>query len=393
MKILKALIAGIILAGVFYLGFGYGEIKTSDYSARLNKLSKTVNLTLFWETLDDLKSSYVDRQDINSQKVLYGAISGMVKSLGDPYTTFFDPHDAKRFLAEVRGKFEGVGMEISIKNNQLTVIAPLKGTPAFAAGIKAGDKIIKINNKSTTGMTLEEAVNLIRGPKGTEVTLSVFRSGWEKIKEIKIIRNVIKVPSIKWELKDGNIAYIEIYTFSQTADADFRKAALEIIKSPAKKIILDLRGNPGGFLEVSQNIAGWFLKRGKIVTIEAFGNGKEKIYRAPGPSRLLSYPLVVLINEGSASASEILAASLRDNRGIKLIGEKSFGKGSVQIVKRLSDNSALKVTVAKWLTPKKAAINKIGLEPDIKVKMTADDYKKGKDPQLEKALEVIKKIK
>ena len=230
------------------------------------------------------------------------------------------------------------------------------------------------------------------------MTLTIFRDGWEDVKDFKIVRDVIEIPSLKWEIKRPasgypDIAYIKLYQFSEAAKFAFNKAALEILSSPAKKIILDLRNNPGGYLEVSQDIAGWFLEKGQIVTIEDFG-GKEpsQEYKANGPSDLLSYPMVVLINQGSASASEILAGSLRDNRSIKLIGEKSFGKGSVQELADLREGS-LKITVARWLTPKGDLINKEGLTPDIEIKMTEEDYNEDKDHQLDKAIEILQELK
>jgi carboxyl-terminal processing protease len=350
-----------------------------------------IDFSLFWEAYHKLQEKFVSPEKIGTQKIIYGAISGMVKSLQDPYTVFFPPEETKRFIEDTRGSFEGVGMEIDIRNNQLQVVAPLEGTPAQRAGLRAGDKILAINGTSTADLTIEEAVNLIRGPKGTEVTLTIFRDGWQKPKEIKIVREVIQIPSLKWELKDNDIAYLKLYQFSEKASFDFTQAAIEILNSPARAIILDLRDNPGGYLEVAQDIAGWFLERGQIVTIEDFGGKRENIkYKAEGNGKLSSYPTVILINKGSASGSEILAGALRDNRGIKLIGEKSFGKGSVQELEKLRDGSSLKITVAKWLTPKGELITDKGLEPDIKVEMTEEDFEKGRDPQLDKAIEIIK---
>lgn len=350
-----------------------------------------IDFSLFWEAYHKLGEKFVDKEKFNIQKMIYGAISGMVKSLEDPYTIFLPPEETKKFIEDVTGRFEGVGMEIGIRKGQLQVIAPLEGTPAQRAGLRAGDKILKINETPTADLTIDEAVSLIRGPKGTEVTLTIFREEWEKTKEIKIVREVIEIPSLKWELKEGEIAYLKLYQFSEKAGFDFRIAAIEILNSPAQKIILDLRNNPGGYLEVAQDIAGWFLERGQIVVIEDFGKEKEKKeYKAKGNSKLLPYPIVVLINQGSASGSEILAGALRDNRGILIIGEKSFGKGSVQELEELRGGSSLKITVAKWLTPKGELITDKGLEPDIKVEMTDEDYEKERDPQLEKALEIIK---
>lgn len=352
-----------------------------------------INFSLFWEAYHKLQDKFVDKEKFDVQKMIYGAISGMVKSLEDPYTVFLNPEETKKFIEDIKGTFEGVGMEIGQRKGQLQVISPLEGTPAQRAGLRAGDKILEIDGKSTIDMTIDEAVNLIRGPKGTEVTLTIFREEWEKTKEIKIVREIIEVPSLKWEMKENNIAYLKLYQFSEKASFDFTKAAIEIINSPAQKIILDLRNNPGGYLEVAQEISGWFLEKRQTVVIEDFGEGKEKKeYKTKGPALLLTYPIVVLINQGSASGSEILAGALRDNRGIILIGEKSFGKGSVQELERLSRESSLKITVAKWLTPKGKLITDVGLEPDIKVEMTEEDYEKERDPQLDKAIEIIKSL-
>jgi carboxyl-terminal processing protease len=241
-------------------------------------------------------------------------------------------------------------------------------------------------------LTLDEAVNLIRGPKGTKVKLTIYREGWSESKDFEIVRAVIEIPSLKWEMKDG-IVYLKIYQFTEKAALDFARAAMEILAKPSQKMILDLRDNPGGYLEVAQDIAGWFLEKGEIVAIEDFGNGKTKEYKSEGPARFLDYKIVVLINQGSASGAEILAGALRDNRGILLIGEKSFGKGSVQEVENLKGGSSLKITVAKWLTPKGKSISETGLTPDIEVKMTEKDVEEGKDPQLEKAIEILKEMK
>lgn len=385
--ILIFLIFSLISGGV-YTGFLIGKSQCKICQP------EEIDFSLFWEAYHKLQEKFVDKEKFDTQKIIYGAISGMVKSLEDPYTIFLSPEETKRFEEDVKGVFEGVGMEIGIRKGQLQVIAPLEGTPAQKAGLRASDKIIKIDEKSTIDMSLEEAVNLIRGPKGTQVTLTILREGWEKPKDFKITRAVIEIPSLNWEIKDKDIAYLKLYQFSEKAGSDFRKAATEILNSPAKKIILDLRNNPGGYLEIAQDISGWFLKEGEMVVIEDFGGKREqKIYKAEGPGRFLDYPMVILINEGSASASEILAGALRDNRGIILIGEKTFGKGSVQELEKLKGGSSLKITVARWLTPKGELITDKGLEPDIKVEMNDEDYNEGRDPQLDKALEVIKEMR
>ncbi|MBZ9571977.1 S41 family peptidase [Patescibacteria group bacterium] len=381
------LVVGILVS--FGLGFLFGELQVVCPVCPPEEL----DFSLFWEAWEVLEEKFAEPQKFDIQQMIYGAISGMVRSLDDPYTIFLDPEETEKFIEEVKGVFEGIGAEIGIKKGQLLIIAPLKGTPAQKAGLRSGDKILKVEDILTADLTINEAVSLIRGPEGTEVTLTIFREGWEEPKEIKIVRAVIEIPSLKWELIEGDIAHLEIYQFSEKASLDFKKAAIEILDSPAKKIILDLRNNPGGYLEVAQDIAGWFLERGDVVVIEDFGVGKEKKeYKAGGNSWLLPHPTVILINQGSASGSEILAGALRDNRGIKIIGETSFGKGSIQELEELKGGSSLKITVAKWLTPKGELITDQGLEPDIEVEMTLEDYEEDRDPQLGKAIEVVKQL-
>ena len=399
-KIINYFLAIVILIAVFGVGFNLGK---NQVVCKICK-PENVDFSLFWDAYNKLHQNFISPDKIDNQKIIYGAISGMTRSLGDPYTEFFDPEQSKLFEQYLLGSFDGIGVEIGIKKDQLTIIAPLKGTPGEKAGLKSGDEIIEINGKSTFNMSVDEAVNIIRGKKGTKVVLTIFRESWDQPKNIEIIRDTIKINPVDWELIDstgeagteeGDIAYINIHQFTQSLPGDFKKVAFEILKSPAKKIILDLRDNPGGYLEVAQDITGWFLKSGQVVTIEDFGKDKEKkIFKAEGNAALLNYPIVVLINNGSASASEILAGALRDNRGIKLIGEKSFGKGSVQEVIGLRDGvSFIKVTIAKWLTPNGNLISEVGLSPDVKVELTDDDIDSKKDPQLDKAIEIVRTLK
>jgi carboxyl-terminal processing protease len=396
MKISRKIIFGFcslfILLAVFAGGFYFGQ-----YSKKCEVCQPSeINMSLFWQAWNAIEQKFVNRGDLDVQKMIYGAISGMVDSLGDPYTVFFPPEEAKMFKEDVKGTFEGVGMEIGVRNEQLQIIAPIEGTPAQEAGLRAGDKILEINGTSTTGMTSDAAASMIRGDKGTQVTLKIMREGWEEAKVFVLTRAVISVPSLKLEFKETDsgekIAYISLYQFSASASYDFSSAAIDILNSDAKKIILDLRDNPGGYLEVSQQIAGWFLPQGEVVVTEDFGDGKtaSREYLSSGPSNLSDYKVVVLINGGSASAAEILAGALRDNLKVQLVGEKSFGKGSVQELSDLGDGSSLKITVAKWLTPAGNFITDVGLEPDVKVLMTDEDYDNGKDPQLDKAIEILK---
>ncbi len=390
----KKLFVGLLLVAVVAGVFGAGVYVGKTRVVCANCKPDTIDLSLFWDAYNKLHQNFINPDQIQDQQVIYGAIAGMTKSLNDPYTAFFDPKEAKMFQQDLSGSFDGVGIEVSQRKGQLTVVTPLKDSPSEKAGIKAGDLIVKINGKNSSDITEDEAVNIIRGQKGTSVTLTIFREGWTQPKDFTLVRDTIKIPSIDWELKDSNVAYIHIYQFDQTLSSDFKKIALEILKSPARKIVLDLRNNPGGYLEVCQEIAGWFLPSGQVVTIEDFGPSKQQQqYKAEGNANFASYPVVVLMNRGSASAAEILAGALHDDRNVQLIGEKSFGKGSVQDVVYLSDNASfLKITIAKWLTPKGASISEIGLTPDVAVSVSDADAQAKKDPQLDKALEIIKNL-
>src|SRR3989344_2725174 len=366
-----------------------------------NGKPENVDFSLFWEVYNDLNAKYVDKGKVDSQKILYGAISGLVNSVGDPYTTFFEPVTSKKFQEEISGSFGGIGTEIGKRNNILTVIAPIKDTPAFRAGIKAGDKILKIDSKPTANLSIEEAVNLIRGKRGTKVVLNI-QTETNPARDIELVRDAIKIPTIDWKLIEKNgkkIAYIQIYSFNQTVDSEFKKASEEILKSDADSLILDLRNNPGGLLDSAINLPGRFLDKNQVVVSEVFGDGTKNEFRSEGNSLLKRYPTVILMNGGSASASEILAGALHDNRNIKIVGEKSFGKGSVQELQKYSDGSSLKVTIAKWLTPAGISISDKGIEADIEIKFSEEDLKEeskieigtpDKDAQLDKAIEVLK---
>jgi len=386
----KILLAFFIILAVLGIGFGSGFYYGKSLAPAIPP--EDLDFSLFWEAWHAIEKNYVDPERIDRQQMIYGAIRGMLDSLEDPHTFFMEPDEFKAFEKGAEGRFEGVGMEIGIRDNQLTVIAPLEGTPADRAGLRAGDKIIKIEDKDTQDMSVDMAVLLIRGPKGTEVILTVLREGWSEPKEFTVIRETIDIPSLKWELLEGNIAYIKLYGFTRVAAYDFNVAAAEIMASPAEKIILDLRNNTGGYLDVAQQIAGWFLKKGEIVAFAETISGEiETTYKAEGASKLLPYPAIVLVNQGSASASEILAGALRDNRGIKLVGETTFGKGSIQELKELTEGG-VKITTARWLTPAGNLIDEAGLEPDVAVELTDKDIEEDKDPQLDKALEILREI-
>ncbi len=357
---------------------------------------KDVDFSLFWQVWNSLHEKYVDPNKLDMQELLYGAIDGMVKSVGDPYTVFFKPVVSQKFQEQINGAFGGVGMELGERNGYVTVIAPIKDTPAYKAGIKAGDKILKVDSKETSNYSIDEVVGMIRGQIGTKVLLNVISEGDKKSRDVTLVREKIRVPALKWQMMNNNIAYIQIYEFSQNVDTDFENAAQEILKSPAKGIVIDLRNNPGGLLESAIDLAGWMLDKGQVVTMEEFKDGSRQEFKSDGNSALRGYPTIILINGGSASASEILSGALHDNRPVQLVGEKSFGKGSVQELENYDNGSSLKVTVAKWLTPKGRSITQLGIDPDVVVPISTyptaslEFGTPGKDPQLDKALQLLK---
>ena len=391
----------ILLIIVFFLGYkkGQNDVYSENKSVPLgkavveNQLSAKdgkVDFALFWKVWDLVKEKHVDRNNLDAQKMVYGAINGMLQSTKDPYSNFFNPEESKMFSQDIAGSFDGIGAELGVKDEILTVVAPLDGSPAKEAGLRSGDKILKINGKSSLDLTIEEAVEMIRGKRGTEVVLNILHDGDNEAIDIAITRRKIVVDSVKLEFKEDNIAYLKIIKFSEDVDTQFDVALNKIITTKSKGIILDLRDNPGGLLNKSIDIASRMMPKDKIVVSEEDSSGKKNDLYTSGGDKLSSIPMVVLINEGSASASEILAGALKDNQGLTFVGEKTFGKGCVQQLIDLPGGSSVKITVAKWLTPKGEYIMDKGIAPDVEVKMTADDYKNKLDPQFNKALELIK---
>ncbi|MDD3285424.1 MAG: S41 family peptidase [Patescibacteria group bacterium] len=348
------------------------------------------NFNLYWEVWDRLKSDYVDKNKIKDEDMFYGSLRGLAASMDDPYTIFMDPEEAQEFSDDLSGTFEGIGAEVGMRNDLITVIAPLAGMPAEKAGIRAGDKIYAINSESTIGLGVDEAVKKIRGPKGTEVVLTIIRQDEEKPLDIKIIRDQIFVKSVKTEVRKDGVMVITVSNFNDDTLDLFNQAIETALTKNPKGLILDLRNNPGGYLDTAISMASAWVKEGPVV-VEQFGEGKRQEYFATGNNRLGSFKTVVLINGGSASASEIVAGALRDYKKATIVGEQSYGKGSVQSLRDLSDGSALKVTVAKWLTPNGDFINDKGISPDVEVKLSKDDLNKNVDPQMNKALELILK--
>lgn len=415
--IIIILLSGGLFGFGLYLGFEMNPRHISPPESLVNtedKLSSTVDFSPFWKAWKILDEKFVptkiststltDSATTTIQDRVWGAIGGLTGSLGDPYTVFFPPEESKTFETEISGNFEGVGMEIGIKDDVITVVAPLKGNPAQRAGILAGDKILAIDGQSTINMSVDKAVKLIRGKVGTKVKITIAREGKKEPLEFTITREIINIPTVDTEIKGGKTAsgngsriingvfIIKLYNFYSTSPNLFREALREFIESESDKLILDLRGNPGGYLEAAVDMASWFLPLGKVVVIEDFGkNAPVQIYRSKGYNIFNSnLKMVVLVDGGSASASEILAGALKEYNIAKLVGTKTFGKGSVQEVVKITSETSLKVTIARWLTPLGNSISENGLSPDFEVKLTQEDITKGKDLQTDKAIEVLK---
>lgn len=329
-------------------------------------------------------------EEANQQRV-WGMIQGLAESLGDPYTFFLPPKENEIFAEDISGEFTGVGMEIAVRDKMLTVVSPLKDTPAEKAGIKSGDKILKIDGTDTEGMDISTAVSRIRGPKGSQVTLLIMREGFSAAREFKIRRDVINVPTVITETRD-DVFVIEMRSFTANSPELFRRALREFVESRRSRLILDMRGNPGGYLEAAVDMASWFLPSGKIVVIEDYaGNEENIVHRSRGYDIFNeNLRMVILVDRGSASASEILAGALRHYGTATVVGERTFGKGSVQELIEITANTALKLTVARWLAPDGAQIPLDGLKPDIEVGITEKDREAEKDPQLDAALEVVR---
>ncbi|MEK7067761.1 MAG: S41 family peptidase [Patescibacteria group bacterium] len=365
-----------------------GRVLNKYETAQRENLARDVDFNMFWQVWEMLKEKYVDKDTLKDKEMFYGALRGLVNSAGDPYTVFMNPVVSQEFADDMKGTFEGIGAEVGIKGEILTVIAPLADMPAEAAGLKAGDKILKINGEDTSPMTIDEAVGKIRGPKGTTVTLNVWRESFDKPQDFVITRSTIVVKSVTWSMNKDKLMVIKISHFNDDTAELFDRAVRETIKQNPKGIILDLRNDPGGYLETAIEVASEWIEEGVVVT-EKFNEEKKNEYLARGRARLQDFKTVVLVNEGSASASEIVAGALKDLGLAQIVGAKTFGKGSVQELEYLPDGSSLKITVAKWLTPKGININDEGIMPDAEVNLTPEDYEADKDPQMEKAIQTL----
>ena len=392
---------GIIAVVFFAIGFALGqkklEVTRRNFVPSItigNKLppeNQNVDFSLFWQVFEALPKTYFDKSAIDGQRLLYGAISGMVRSLGDPYTAFLDPKQNEAVKSELAGSYEGVGIQIGFnKDKRLVVIAPLSGTPAAKAGLLPRDLILKISERETFDLTLPEAVDLIRGPAGTKVKLTLRHEGEETDYEVEIGREKITVKSVELKFVDddgGKVAVVKVGRFGETTDSEWDEAVNRVQLEGARAIIVDMRNNPGGLLTSAVHLGSEFIT-GTIVKQE-FADGSIKPLSADHRGELLDIPIVVIINGGSASAAEILAGAIQDSRRGKLVGEQSFGKGTVQDAVDLPGGAGLHVTIARWLTPKEKNIHDVGITPDIEIKMTKEDMEADRDPQLKKALELL----
>lgn len=373
----------------------YGQVEGKEEAAPAY-LGQDVNFKIFWDVWNKIQSEYIDRP-VGETKLFYGALAGLVAGLDDPFSTFMEPQTATEFQDGLAGKFEGIGAEIGIRNDVLTIISPLVESPAEKAGLLAGDVILEIDGFSTKNIDVNEAVRRIRGDQGTSVKLKIYRPKEEKMMDFDVTRDVIKIVSVELHkitkeqydvLGEQQVDLIKVTNFNADTEERFRRAVAEAAKDKPAGIILDLRSNPGGYLDTAIALANAWVDQGRVIVAEKFANDK-KVNLAPNQPVLNNVKTVVLVNGGSASSSEIVAGALQDHGLATLIGEKTFGKGSVQQLENLADGSAVKLTIARWLTPNGRTIDKEGIKPDIEVGRTVEDINNGKDPQLDRAIQFL----
>jgi len=402
---LGAGLALLLVVAAFFSGVHFGTLNTDGSKVESGLLSlfggtstqpdQDADLSEFWRVWNLMEEKYVNASTpdaVTADERLRGAIQGMVRSYGDPYTVFLPPSDAEKFDEDISGNFGGLGMEVGIRNGVITIIAPLPETPAEKAGLLAADVIAKIDEVSTENMSIDEAVSRLRGEEGTEVRLSIYREGEADFLEIPVVRGIITIPTVKTQ-QHGDVFVIALYSFNALAEMKMQEALREYTQSGATKLVFDLRGNPGGFLQSAVSISSYFLPAGQVVVRENFGDGsEEELYRSSGKTLGAFEPeeMVVLINGGSASASEIVAGALSQHGVATLMGETTFGKGSVQELVDLPEGSSLKVTIARWFTPDGTSISEAGLPPDIEIKRTAEQIMADEDPQLDAAIAWLK---
>ncbi len=362
-----------VLAALFFAAGTYQASKV----ATAGDSSTYEQLRLFASVLDLVQRDYVE--PVTPQKLIYGAIEGMLTSL-DPHSSFMKPEDFKELKVETKGSFTGIGIEITLVDRVLTVVSPIEGTPAYKAGLKSNDKILKIDGKSTKNMSLMEAVKLLRGPKGTKVTVSIYRKGWHDLKDFVLVRDVIPIKSVKSRILEDTYGYVRITNFQSKTSADLHKALKKLSSEKALKgLVLDLRNNPGGLLDQAVKVSDTFLDEGLIVYTDGRLKEQQMRFSAHKAGTQPNYPVVVLVNEGSASASEIVAGALQDHKRAIILGMQTFGKGSVQTIIPLEDGAAVRLTTARYYTPSGRSIQAKGITPDIIVPYVIEEEKKNKD--------------
>ncbi len=382
----------VVLTMVFVMGYGVGNGNISLGRGRADSVSNNLPDNLNYRDVEALYDKLRENYDgkLTEAELIEGLKEGLVNAAGDQYTQYLTPKEAKEFDQELNGTFSGIGARLmEDKNKMVMVETPLAGYPAEKSGLKARDVIIEINGESALDMSVSDAVDKIRGEEGTKVKIKVSRDGREQL-DFEITRETISIPSVESKILEGNIGYLQVSRFDETTGELARQAAQEFKDTQVKGVVLDLRNNPGGLLDAAVSLSGIWLPQGKTVLQEKRDGKVIKTYESDGPAILKDFKTVVLINEGSASASEITAGALRDNNAATLLGEKSFGKGSVQTLERLSNGGILKVTIARWFTPNGKNIDKTGIEPDKKVERSIEDVQKGRDPQLDAAIGKIK---
>lgn len=392
-KVIKSVGLCAVAAIIFLFGVGIGNgriVLGNTQEAANGKLPATLDYNSVQQVYQLLKTKYDGQLD--ASKLLSGMKSGLAAATGDPHTEYFDKNAAKDFENQLNGSFTGIGAELGQDDKgNLVIVAPIDGFPASRAGLRPQDMVVDINGTSTTGMTVDEAVNRIRGPKGTNVTLHIIREKTQDM-TLTITRDDIKIPSVKWEMLDGSVGSIKVSQFSDDTSVLIKNAAYALRDQGAKSILLDLRGNPGGLLTAAVDMASMWLPRGTTILQEKRGNTVVQTYKSQvDQPPLQGKPTVVLVNAGSASAAEIVTGALHDNKAATVMGEKSYGKGSVQEIQNLPAGDEIKITVARWYRPNGQNIDKKGITPDQVVNMTDSDYKQGLDPQKDAALAFLRK--
>lgn len=389
------LIAISFILGWQSVAFGYLDPKplfsfgSGNGSIVVKNPEETVNMSLFWLVWKEMSDKYVEDSTISEEDRVYGAVQGLVNAFGDPYSSFMTPKETTDFNSSLDGTLEGIGAEITIEEEMITVVSPLKNSPAEKAGLLPKDIIQEIDGESTDGMTIFDAVTKIRGEKGTAVVLKVYRIKSSKSFDVSITRDSIDIDSVTVEKMDNGIVYLSVNRFNDKTNEQFGQAVSDIILSEPKGLIVDLRFNGGGYLDIAVELLSYLLPSDTVAVVIKERGQKDESMKTNGNPKILNVPLVVLMNEGSASASEIFAGAIQDHaRGI-VMGTKSFGKGSVQEVEAFNDGSSLRLTIAKWFTPKGRTINHVGLDPDVLVELTEEDLANEYDSQKGKAVEYL----